>query len=107
MKSKLSRWLPMTAKAVPSELQWVMIESSPKGCSCGRSHEGCSAAFQLLSKCMLKSKPDGDVGLKCSPSQPTKTAAHRKITLDHPWHPGRGNPEREKTELGWKKREGK
>ena len=45
---------------------------------------------------MLKSKPHGDVVQKCGPSEPSEAAAHCKITLDHPWHPGRGNPEGEK-----------
>ena len=52
----------------------------------------------MLSKGMSKPKPHGDVNLRCSPSPQGKAAAHCKITLDHPWHPGRGNPEGEKEE---------
>ena len=73
----------MTAKAMPSSSRKVVLV------------EEAMKVVQLPSAAPI-AVPHSDVGLKCNPSQPGEAAAHCKIALDQPLHPGRGNPEGEK-----------
>ena len=68
---------------------------------CGRSKCTAEAATKLQVASVVKvvhvQLQVNHVGLLEMHSVPGgEAAAHCKITLDHPWHPGRGNPGRER-----------
>ena len=80
----------------------VLLKSSTEEkIQCGRSKWTAEAATKLQVTSGFKvvhvQLQANHVGLLEMHSVPGGEAAvHRKITLDHPWHPGRGNPGKER-----------